>query len=104
MTSVPVSVRGGTIAPAHTDCQDETAESSVSIAVRTAVNHGGGEVPEQFAGRIAAQAGLAGVLRQRPSTGGCMTAAPRKSVLIVDDCADLIQFARRVLEPRGLEV
>jgi CheY-like chemotaxis protein len=28
----------------------------------------------------------------------------RKTVLIVDDCADLIQSAREVLEPRGLEV
>lgn len=28
----------------------------------------------------------------------------RKSVLIVDDCAELIESARQVLEPHGLEV
>ena len=33
-----------------------------------------------------------------------MTAAPRKSVLIVDDCPELIEVVRRALEPRGLEV
>ena len=33
-----------------------------------------------------------------------MTAAPRKSVLIVDDCAELIELVRLALEPRGLEV
>jgi CheY-like chemotaxis protein len=30
--------------------------------------------------------------------------AARKSVLIVDDCAELLQAARRTLEPLGLEV
>jgi two-component system, cell cycle response regulator DivK len=33
-----------------------------------------------------------------------MAAAPRKSVLIVDDCFELIQFVRDTLEPRGFEV
>ena len=33
-----------------------------------------------------------------------MTAAPRKSVLIVDDSPELIEVVRRALEPRGLEV
>ena len=33
-----------------------------------------------------------------------MAAAPRKSVLIVDDCAELIQIVRAALEPRGFEV
>ena len=33
-----------------------------------------------------------------------MADAPRKSVLIVDDCAELIQFVRTSLEPRGFEV
>ena len=33
-----------------------------------------------------------------------MAAAPRKSVLIVDDSAELIQSVRHALEPRGFEV
>jgi CheY-like chemotaxis protein len=33
-----------------------------------------------------------------------MADAPRKSILIVDDCAELIQFVRTSLEPRGFEV
>jgi CheY-like chemotaxis protein len=33
-----------------------------------------------------------------------MTAALRHTVLIVDDCAELIEFATRALEPRGFEV
>lgn len=33
-----------------------------------------------------------------------MAASPAKSVLVVDDCAELIQFVRHSLEPRGFEV
>ena len=33
-----------------------------------------------------------------------MTDVPRKSVLIVDDCAELLQFVRMSLEPRGYDV
>jgi CheY-like chemotaxis protein len=33
-----------------------------------------------------------------------MADAPGKSVLFVDDCAELIEFARHSLEPRGFKV
>jgi CheY-like chemotaxis protein len=33
-----------------------------------------------------------------------MAAEARKSVLIVDDCAEVIELVRHALEPRGLEV
>lgn len=33
-----------------------------------------------------------------------MAAEARKSVLIVDDCADVVQLVRQALEPRGLAV